>query len=347
MNCKIIDDNPQCQFSRSMNGDTMKAINVMKHGDVDVLILQSVQKPVPKKGEVLIRLKAAGVNFIDIYMRTGNPVIPVSLPFIPGVEGAGVVEEIGEEVTEVRPGDRVAYVGVLGSYSEYIIAPSSRLIILPREIDFDLGAAFPLQGMTAHYLVHDVYSIKPSDHVLVHAAAGGVGLLVVQWLKHLGAHVIATVSSEEKAKIVQNAGADDVIVYTKQDFVIETKRITSGKGADYIIDGVGKNTLTKDLDAVRTRGSICIFGLSSGVPDPVEAHKLQLKSIALVGGNLMNYLTSREELLKRANAVMNGIKEGFIKINISHVFPLEKAQEAQYLLESRQSTGKLILKIKD
>lgn len=325
----------------------MEAVNVTKNGDVNVLNLQQLPKPIPQKGEALIRLCTAGLNFIDIYMRMGNPAIPVPLPFIPGVEGAGIVEEISDGVTEVKPGDRVAFVGKLGAYAEYITVPSSQLIPLRKEINFDVGAAFPLQGMTAHYLVHEFYSIQPHDHVLVHAAAGGVGLLAVQWLKHIGAHVIGTVSSEEKAIIAREAGVDDVIIYTKQDFVNETKKLTNGIGADYIIDGVGKSTLTKDLDAIRTRGHICIFGLSSGAPDPIEAHKLQLKSISLSGGNLMNYLTSREELLRRADAVMNGINEGWLKINISHIYPLAESAKAQYLLESRQSTGKIILKIKD
>lgn len=326
----------------------MQAINVTQNGDVGVLKLQELPKPIPEKGEALIRLHRTGLNFIDIYMRMGNPAIPVPLPFIPGVEGAGVVEEIGDGVIDVKPGDRVAFVGrKIGSYAEYITLSASELIPLRKEIDFDQGAAFPLQGMTAHYLVHEFYSIKPGDHVLVHAAAGGVGLLVVQWLKHLGAHVIGTVSSEEKAKVAREAGADDVIIYTKQDFVEETKKLTNGIGADYIIDGVGKSTLTKDLEAVRIRGCICIFGLSSGAPDPIEAHKLQLKSITVSGGNLMNYLTSREELLRRADAVMNGIKEEWLKINISHIFPLAEATKAQHLLESRLSTGKIILKIKE
>lgn len=325
----------------------MEAVNVTKNGDVNVLNLQQLPKPIPQKGEALIRLCTAGLNFIDIYMRMGNPAIPVPLPFIPGVEGAGIVEEISDGVIEVKPGDRVAFVGRLGTYAEYITVPSSQLIPLRKEINFDVGAAFPLQGMTAHYLVHEFYSIQPDDHVLVHAAAGGVGLLAVQWLKHIGAHVIGTVSSEEKAIIAREAGVDDVIIYTKQDFVNETKKLTNGIGADYIIDGVGKSTLTKDLDAIRTRGHICIFGLSSGAPDPIEAHKLQLKSISLSGGNLMNYLTSREELLRRADAVMNGINEGWLKINISHIYPLAESAKAQYLLESRQSTGKIILKIKE
>lgn len=324
----------------------MKAINVIKNGESDVLTLQELPKPTLQKGEALIRLHAAGLNFIDIYMRKGSPEIPIPVPFIPGVEGSGVVEKISAGVTEAKPGDRVAFIGKLGTYAEYITVPASQLIPLEKDISFELGAAFPLQGMTAHYLVHEFYSIKPKDYVLVHAAAGGVGLLVIQWLKHLGAHVIGTVSSEEKAIIARKAGADDIIIYTKQDFVTATKKLTNGLGADYIIDGVGKSTLRKDLDAVRLRGHICIFGLSSGTPDPVEAHHLQLKSISLCGGNLMNYLTSREELLKRAHAVINGIKEGWLKINISHCFFLAESAKAQQLLENRQSTGKIILKIK-
>lgn len=328
-----------------MTSGDMQAIYIQKNGDSSVLELARRPKPIPKKGEALIELRTAGLNFIDIYMRMGNPAIPIPLPFIPGVEGCGIVKEIGNEVDEVKLGDRVAYVGQLGSYAQYITVPASQLIPLRDEISFEQGGAFPLQGMTAHYLIHEFYSIKPGDNVLVHAAAGGVGLLVVQWLKHLGARVIGTVSTEEKAKIAREAGADNIIIYTEKDFVSETKKLTNGLGADYIIDGVGKSTLTKDLDAVRKRGCICIFGLSSGAPDPVEAHKLQLNSIMLCGGNLMNYLTSRDELLKRSAKVMEGIIEGWLKLNISHVFRLVQAAEAQHLLESRQTTGKLILKI--
>ncbi len=323
----------------------MRAVNVTEYGGINVLQVAEIPKPIPKKNEALVRLKTAGINFIDIYMRTGSPNIPVPLPFVPGVEGAGIIEEIGDKVSEVKQGDKVAFVGNLGSYAEYITVPSSQLIPLREEISFEQSAAFPLQGMTAQYLVHDICTIKPGDHVLVHAASGGLGLLVVQWLKHLGANVIGTVSTEEKAVIAKKAGADHVIIYTKQDFVEETKKITNGIGADYIIDGVGKSTLTKDLDAIRTRGHICIFGLSSGAPDPIVAHNLQLKSIAITGGNLMNYLTSREELLRRANKVMDGICEGWLKLNISGIFSLDQVNKAQDLLQNRKSTGKLIIKI--
>ncbi|MBA2368173.1 MAG: quinone oxidoreductase [Candidatus Protochlamydia sp.] len=325
----------------------MQAIYIMENGDFKVIQLQKRPKPIPKKGEALIELKRAGLNFVDVYMRMGNPAIPVSLPFIPGVEGSGIVKEIGDGVNEVRPGDRVAFVGHLGSYAEYSTVPAAQLIPLRKEISFDQGSAFPLQGMTAHYLVHDIYAIKAGDNVLVHAAAGGVGLLTVQWLKHLGARVIGTVSTNEKAKIAKEAGADNVIIYTEKDFVGEIKELTNGFGVDYIIDGVGKTTLTKDLDAIRKGGCICIFGLSSGAPDPIDAHTLQLKSIKLCGGNLMNYLISREELLRKAESVMEGIIEGWLKLKINAIFPLSQAGEAQHLLESRQTTGKLLLKIKD
>jgi NADPH2:quinone reductase len=323
----------------------MQAIYIKRNGNSSVLALDKRPKPIPKNGEALVELKTAGLNFIDIYMRMGNPAIPTSLPFIPGVEGCGVVKEIGNEVDDVNVGDRVAYVGQLGSYAEYISVPASQLIPLRDEMSFEQGGAFPLQGMTAHYLVHEFYSIKPGDNVLVHAAAGGVGLLVVQWLKHLGARVIGTVSTEEKVEIARQAGANDMIIYTEKDFVSETKKLTKGLGVDFIIDGVGKSTLTKDLDAVRKRGCICVFGYSSGAPDPIVAHNLQIKSITICGGNLMNYLTSREEILRRSSKVMEGIIEGWLKLNISHMFPLAQAAEAHHLLESRQTTGKLILKI--
>ncbi len=324
---------------------TMQAIYATAHGDTGMLKIQKTLKPLVKSGEALVRLKAAGINFIDIYMRQGSSAIRVPIPFIPGVEGSGIVEEVFNDVTVVKPGDRVAFVGHLGTYAEYITVQASQLIPLRENMTFYEGAAFPLQGMTAQYLVNELYPVKPGDHVLVHAAAGGVGLLTVQWLKHLGAHVIGTVSTREKAKIARIAGVDDVIIYTEEDFVTETKRLTNGKGVDYIIDGVGKSTFAKNLEAVRTRGCICFFGFSSGIPDSVDMIKLQMKSITLCGGGLMNYLSSREELLKRANQVVEGVTEGWLKLNVSHVFTLDQAPEAQRLLETRQTTGKLLLTI--
>jgi len=323
----------------------MKAIVIENYGDTHQLVLQDMPKPEVKAGHALLKIKAIGVNFIDIYMRRGEPFISIPLPFIPGVEAAGVVEAIGEGVTEVVPGDRVAYFGVLGSYAEYNSVKASQLIPLPENMSFEMGAAFPLQGMTAEYLMNDCYPIKLTDTILVHAAAGGVGLICVQWLKKLGAKIIGTVSTEEKAKIVYEAGADHVIIYTKQDFVEEVNRLTEGKGVDYIIDGVGKETFTKDLAAIKTRGTICLFGMSSGEAEPFSPNSLQNKSITLCGGNLMNYVNSREELLRRANNLLQGIAENWLKIKIDHIFPMEKAELAQKLLEERKAIGKIVLKI--
>jgi NADPH2:quinone reductase len=321
----------------------MKAIRITQNGDASVLQVQSLPQPKPGNGEALVRLKAAGLNFIDIYMRTGR--YPRELPYTPGLEASGIVEEIGSGVTEVKVGDRVAYTGNIGSYAEYNVVKASHLIPLPKEFSFEQGAAFPLQGMTAHYLVHEYYKIKPQDRVLVHAAAGGVGLLLVQWLNHIGATVIGTVSTEEKAKIAREGGADHIIFYTKQDFVEEAKKITGGKGVDYIIDGVGKSTFAKDLEAVRQRGWICIFGSSSGPADPIVPNSLQAKSITLSGGSLVDYLNTREEILRRARDVLNGVREGWLKLRIDHVFSLDQAAEAQRMLEGRKTTGKVILKI--
>ena len=322
---------------------TMKAIRITENGDANMLTLQTMPIPTPGPGEALIQLKAAGLNFIDIYQRIGR--YPTALPYTPGLEGAGVVIAIGRDVTEVKPGDRVAYTSNIGSYAEYNIVKAETLIPLPDDISFVQGAAFPLQGMTAHYLVNEYYDIKPSDTILIHAAAGGVGLLLIQWIKKLGATVIGTVSSEEKARIAKQAGADFIINYTEQDFVAETKKITHGRGADYIIDGVGKTTFTKDLDAVRVCGHICIFGSASGAADPLIPNALQAKSITLSGGLLFNYISTRKALLESANAVLTGIKEGWLTLKVDHVFPLEQAAEAQRMLEGRKTTGKVILSI--
>lgn len=321
----------------------MQAIQIAQNGDAGVLQIKDLPKPKPKPGEALVRLKVAGLNFIDIYMRAGH--YPSPLPFIPGLEGSGVVEEVGEGVTEVKVGDRVAYTGALGSYAEYNTVKASVLIPLPDEVTFEQGAAFPLQGMTAHYLTREYFTIKPQSTVLVHAAAGGVGLLLVQWIKHMGATVIGTVSSDEKAKIAREAGADHVILYSKEDFVAAAKKITQGVGPDYIIDGVGKSTFTQDLDAVRIRGTICIFGAASGTAEPLQPNMLQVKSITLAGGSLFNYMNSREEILGRANAVLKGIQEGWLKLKIDHVLPLAEAAEAQRMLEGRKTSGKVLLKI--
>jgi len=321
----------------------MKAIMVTVHGNADVLKLTDTGLvPKPGAGEALVKIHAAGVNFVDIYHRRG--IYPLKLPFIPGLEAAGVVEAIGEKVSGFRPGDRVAYTGHAGSYSEYTTIAVSKLIPLPENLSFQEGAAFPLQGMTAHYLLHEFRRVKPGDIVLVHAAAGGVGGLLVQWAKHLGAEVIGTVGTDEKAAAARDIGADHVIIYSRQDFVAETKRLTGGHGADLIIDGVGKSTFTADLEAVAVHGHVVIFGAASGPADPVVPNSLMAKSISLSGGSLGNFIATREDLVRRSGDVLRAIREGWLKLRIDRVLPLADAGEAHRILENRRSMGKIILK---
>jgi len=322
----------------------MKAIRVEEIGGPEVLQLEDIA-PVeePGPGQAVVRVVAAGVNFMDIGQRRGS--YPRQVPFTPGAEGAGVVESVGEGVAEVKPSDRVAFVGQPGAYAEAIAVDASRLIPLPDEFTFEEGAAFPLQGMTAHYLIHEFHKPKPGEFVLVHAAAGGMGGLLVQWARHLGATVIGTTSTEEKARTAREQGAEHVIVYTDEDFVAETKRITGGHGADLIIDGVGKTTFKGDLEAVAARGHIVIFGAASGPADPISPNALMPRAVSLSGGSLANFIRTREELLRRANDVIAGIRDGWLKLNIAAVLPLEQAREAHELMESRKTQGKLVLAI--
>lgn len=321
----------------------VKGIRISQHGEAEVLKLEDYELAAPGPGEALVRLHAAGVNFLDVYQRRGSLGYNLPLPYTPGHEGAGVVEQVGEGVTSVKAGDRVAFTGVLGSYSQAVICPADKLVTLPSELSFEQGAAFPLQGMTAHYLLHEFHKIKKGDTVLVHAAAGGMGLLLVQWAKHLGAEVFGTVSSEEKAKRAKDAGADHVIIYTEKDFVEEVKRITNDQGVDFIIDGVGKDTFAKNLQAVKTRGHVVIFGAASGVADPVVPNSLMARAITISGGSLYNFLRDRDELLMRANDVLTGLKEGWLKLTIDHVLPLSDAAKAHALLEDRKTIGKIVL----
>jgi NADPH2:quinone reductase len=322
----------------------MKAIRVEEHGGPQVLKLEDIA-PIeePGPGQAVVRVVAAGVNFMDVGQRRGT--YPREVPFTPGAEGAGVVESVGEGVKNVKPSDRVAFTGLPGAYAEAIVADASRLIPLPDDFTFEQGAAFPLQGMTAHYLIHEFRKPKAGDFVLVHAAAGGVGGLLVQWARHLGATVIGTTSSEEKARTAREAGAEHVIVYTDEDFAAETKRITNGHGADLIIDGVGRSTFKGDLEAVAIRGHIVIFGASSGPADPISPNALMGRSFSLSGGGLQNFIRTREELMRRANEVIEGIRQGWLKLNIAAVLPLEQANEAHQLLENRRTQGKLVLSI--
>jgi NADPH2:quinone reductase len=324
----------------------MKAIRISSYGDANMLKLTDAEpKPSPATGQVLVKIHAAGVNFVDIYQRRG--LYPVKLPFIPGLEASGVVEAVGEKVTEIHQGDRVSYTGHIGSYGEYTTIDAGRLIILPKDLSFEQGAAFPLQGMTAHYLIHDFHEPKPGETVLVHAAAGGVGLQLVQWAKHLGAMVIGTVSTELKARVAREAGADHVILYTEQDFVSETKRLTDGRGADLILDGVSKTTFPGDLEAAATHGHVVIFGSASGPADPIVPNSLMAKSLSVSGGSLVNFTSAREDLLRRSKAVLSAIKEGWLKFRIGHILPLSEAEKAHRLLEGRQSMGKIVLKVVD
>ncbi len=316
---------------------------VSGYGGADALKLtESEPVPKPGTGQVLLKIHAAGVNFVDIYQRRGT--YAVNLPFIPGLEASGQVEAVGENVTLVRPGDRAAYTGHLGSYSQYTVIEAEKLIPIPESMTFEEGAAFPLQGITAHYLIHEFSKPKPGGTVLVHAAAGGVGLLLVQWAKHLGAEVIGTVSTEEKAKVAKEAGADHVVLYSRQAFAGEVKRITNGRGADLVLDGVGKSTFDADMDAVAVRGHIVIYGAASGPADKISPNALMPKSISLSGGSSANFIATREDLLRRSKDVLDAIRAGWLKLRIDRVLPLEEAAQAHKVLEGRQSMGKIILK---
>lgn len=320
----------------------MKAIQISHIGGPEVLKIEEVKIEQPKKDQALIRVEAAGINFIDIYQRRGT--YPINLPYIPGLEASGVIEAVGENVKNVKPGDRVAYVHEPGSYAQKSLVQAEHLIPLPPELSFEQGASFPLQGMTAHYLLHEFRKIKLNDIVLIHAAAGGMGLLLVQWAKHLGARVIGTVSTEEKARIAKEAGADEIILYTEQDFAKEVHKLTNKHGADLIIDGVGKTTFPGNLEAAALRGNIVIFGAASGPADPISPNILMKKSLTVSGGTLFNYILTKEELILRSKAVIEGIKAGWLKLRVDQVFPLERAAEAHQKLESRNTIGKLLLK---
>jgi len=320
----------------------MKAIQVSHVGGPEVLTLVDLPIPTPKSDEAVVQIKAAGVNFIDVYFREGR--YPAPLPFVNGQEASGVVTAVGADVKSVKPGDRVAYTGVRGGYAEYAAVPAERLIVVPDQIDFKQAAAAMLQGMTAHYLSHSTYPIQRGDAVLVHAAAGGVGLLLVQMAKKLGARVIGTAGNEDKAKLAREAGADDVILYNEQDFEIETKRLTAGAGVHVVYDGVGKSTFEKDLNVLRLRGHLVLFGGSSGAVPPFDLIQLSQKgSLYLTRPSLHHYIHTRAELEHHAGDVMKMITAGELKLRIHATYPLAEAQQAHRDLEGRKTTGKLLL----
>lgn len=320
----------------------MKAIRVHKFGGTDAMVLEEIPRPKPREGHAVVRLDAVGVNFIDIYQRMGLYTVP--LPFTPGNEGAGTVEEIGPGVTEVVPGDPVTYSGALGSYAEYAVVPSWRLVKLPKGIDPKSAAAAMLQGMTAHYLSHDTYPLKPKDTCLVHAAAGGVGLLLVQMAKQRGARVIGTVSTAEKAKLAREAGADEVILYTEKDFESEVKRISGGAGIQVVYDSVGQATFDKSLNCLAPRGTLVLYGQASGPVPPFDPQVLNARgSLFLTRPTLAHYTRTREELLSRANEVLGWAAMGKLKVRIGETIPLAKAGEAHRKLAGRETTGKILL----
>ncbi len=303
--------------------------------------------PQPKSNEAVVRIQAAGVNFIDVYNREGRYKSP--LPFVLGQEAAGVVSAVGGDVRDVAVGDRVAYTMALGSYAEYAAVAADRLVKIPAGVGEREAAAAMLQGMTAHYLAHDTYPLKKGETALIHAAAGGVGLLLVQMAHNLGVRVIATVSTEEKAKLARAAGADEVILYTQVDFEAETKRLTTGesgggKGVDVVYDSVGRTTFDKGLNLLRPRGMMVLYGGSSGAVAPIDPLVLTQKgSIFLTRPSLGNYIATAQELQQRAGAVFGMIRDGKLKLRIEHVYPLSEAQQAHRDLEGRKTTGKLLL----
>jgi len=320
----------------------MRAVRVHKYGGPEVLTLEEIPVPEPKAGEARVKIEAIGVNFIDIYQRTG--LYPLQTPFTLGMEGAGVVDEVGEGVKEVKKGDRVAYAMILGSYAEYAIVPASKLAPLPANVDAKSAAALMLQGMTAHYLTHSTYDLKKGETVLVHAAAGGVGLLLTQIAKLRGANVIGTISTEAKAQLAKEAGADHVILYTQTDFAVEVKKITDGKGLHVVYDSVGQTTFDKGLDCLRPRGYMVLFGQSSGQVSPFDPGKLAAKgSLFLTRPTLAHYTLDRAELLQRANALFTWTASGKLKLRIEKTFSMAEAAEAHRQLEGRKTTGKVIL----
>ena len=322
----------------------MKAIQVTVPGGPESLKLVDVPVPKPGPGQALVRLAASGVNFIDTYFRTG--LYKADLPIAIGSEGAGTVEAVGEGVTEVAPGDRVAYAMARGSYAEYAVVPAAQLVKIPGHVDFKMAAAAMLQGMTAHYLTHSTFPLKAGDTCLVHAAAGGAGGLIVQMAKNIGARVFGTVSTAEKARIAREAGADETILYTEQEFDVEARRFTGGRGVDVVYDSVGKTTFEKSLNALRPRGTLALFGQSSGSVSPIDPGILNTKgSLFLTRPSLGHYLLTREELLWRAGEVLNAIDAGKLRVRIDRTYPLADAAAAHRDLESRKTAGKLLLVI--
>ena len=321
----------------------MQAIQITATGGPEALVYTEVARPSPKPGEALVAVEAVGVNFIDVYFREGR--YPSPLPFIPGQEAAGTVVEVGEGVTTVQPGDRVAWCGVSGTYAEFAVAPAARLVHVPESVTSTQAAAAMLQGMTAHYLSHATHAIQPGETVLIHAGAGGTGLLLTQMAKKLGARVFTTVSTGEKAQLSRDAGAGETILYTQLDFAAEVKRLTGNKGVPVVYDSVGKSTFEQSLTCLHPRGMLVLFGGSSGAVPPFDLIRLStMGSLYITRPTLKDYIATREDLTARAADIFNWLADGSLKLRVEHTYPLRDAAQAHRDLESRNTTGKVILK---
>jgi NADPH2:quinone reductase len=320
----------------------MKAIRVHAPGGPEALKYEDVPQPTPKAAEAIVKVDAAGLNFIDVYQRSG--LYKLDMPLTLGLEAGGTVTAVGADVKEVKVGDKVAYTGVPGAYAEYAAVPAAKLVVLPPGVSTRQGAAAMLQGMTAHYLACSTYPLKKGDACLVHAAAGGVGLLLCQIATMRGARVIGTVSTDEKAKLAREAGADEVIVYTRQDFEAEVKRLTDGKGLQVVFDSVGKTTFDKSLNCLAPRGLLALYGQSSGPIGPFDPAVLGAKgSLFLTRPSLFAYTATREELMQRAGEVLGWIRDGKLRLRTEFEFPLKDVAEAHRALEGRKTTGKVLL----
>ena len=320
----------------------MRAIRIHQPGGPEAMVLDDIPEPAPRPHEAVVAVEAAGVNYIDVYFRTG--VYEAPLPFTLGLEAGGTVTAVGGSVTEVKVGDRVAFTGAAGAYAERTTVPAAKLVVLPSGVTTRQGAAAMLQGMTAHYLAMSTWPLRDGHTCLVHAAAGGVGLLLCQIARMRGARVIGTVSTEEKADLARRAGAHEVILYSKQDFVAEVKRLTDGKGLQVVYDGVGRDTFYKGLDCLAPRGMMVLYGQASGPVGPFDLQLLNVKgSLFVTRPSLNHHTASRAELLERAGEVLGWIREGKLALRMEHEYRLEDAPKAHRALESRKTTGKLLL----
>ena len=320
----------------------MKAVRVHTPGGPEALTYEDVDVPRPGPGEAQVKVAASGLNYLDVQYRIGRVKAPT--PFVIGSEASGVVTEIGPGVTGLNVGDRVGWAMTLGSYAEYAVVPAWKLVTIPAGVDLQIAAGVMLQGLTAHYLTHSTFALKPGDTALVHAAAGGVGSVIVQVARIIGARVIATAGTEAKAELARQAGANEVIVYTKQDFEAEVKRLTGGGGVDVVYDSVGKDTFDKSLNCLRPRGMLALFGFSSGLVPPFDPAILGTKgSLFLTRPGLNQYMATRDELLSRTSAIFAWLASGALTIRIGHVFPMAEARKAHEELEARRTTGKVLL----